>query len=128
MRRRRSPEAASIEEHPQHQVLQIPTLTHLQFLVIDLLCSHAKEMSSPQVQGALSALGLEQRGPKFYQLMTRLAESGMIISFTQSFDIAGSEVQRTFYKATKQGIVAWRLTRAFYATRLKIKDGMSEKQ
>lgn len=102
----------------------LPTLTHLQFLVLDLIQNAHGAIAAQQLQGALAAAGVEHRGPKFYQLMKRLEEGGYVESKQQAFSVAGGEVQRTAYGLHKSGHVAWRLTREFYATRLQLKKSV----
>lgn len=120
---RRTPEAAedqSATVAPKH--LCLPAVSHLQFLILDLIRNDAVEVSAQELQNALSAIGIEQRGPKFYQLMKRLEEGGLIKSWQQRLSVAGSDVHRSFYMLTGQGVVAWRLTREFYAVRLQAKN------
>jgi hypothetical protein len=120
-RRKRSESAEDGDADAVVKSIELPTLTHLQFLIVDLIRSDNVEVSAQQVMGALSLAGVNQRGPKFYQLMRRLEESGLISSWQQRFDVAGGGIQRTVYKVTKQGLVAWRLVREFYAVRLNAK-------
>lgn len=105
--------------------LPLPTITHLQFLVLDIVLESSSGISSQQVQELLALNGQEQRGPKFYQLMKRLEQAGIIESWPQQFDVAGSSVSRTFYKGTKKGKIAWRITLEFYKYRFLLKNIVS---
>jgi len=106
-------------EH-ETQTIVLPKLTHLQFLALDLLRSEKDGLASPQLQTRFAELGIEHSGPKFYQLMRRLEEAGMIRSRNEPFDVAGGTVQRTVYAMTPQGTVAWNVTMTFYRARWKI--------
>ncbi|MFO1003468.1 MAG: hypothetical protein U0936_24310 [Planctomycetaceae bacterium] len=100
--------------------IPLPALTHLQFLVLDIARGNSDGISSHAMQEALRKEGQEQSGPKFYQLMQRLVSAGWIVSWSQSFDIAGSSVTRTFYKLSSEGTVAHSMTIAFYEYRLRL--------
>lgn len=104
----------------------LPNVTHLQFLVLDVMMPKASGISSHELRDELARCGQVQEGPKFYQLMKRIEVMGMVQSWPQEFDVAGTTVTRTFYKVSRQGKTAWRLTMEFYATRLKLKINMSK--
>ena len=99
----------------------LPTVTHLQFAVLDTLAAVRGGLSARQVRIGLLESGQEQNGPKFYQLMRRLVDAQLLESWQQEFDVAGADVNRTFYKITATGKAAWRLTLEFYAVRLRIR-------
>jgi hypothetical protein len=119
MGRKKSPETGKQAEESPRQSVELPTLTHLQFLVLDLMGSQGDGTSAQQLQANLLALNVDQTGPKFYQLMKRLEEGGYVESSQTRIEVAGGEVQRTFYKITNAGTVAWRLTGEFYVARLR---------
>ena len=96
----------------------LPAPTHLQFLVLDVLLHHSEGTSATTLRDALRQYGEDREGPKFYQMMRRLEESGFIESWSQQFNVGGGQVSRTYYRVTAQGRVAWRLTVEFYASRL----------
>lgn len=123
---RHGPESARNPSSSEKQVT-LPTLTHLQFLVLDVLASTSEGASSQEIQDAIASYGQDYRGPKFYQLMKRLERDKLLESWSQAFDVAGSEVTRTFYRATAAGLVSWRLTLQFYATRLRAQQDVFEK-
>lgn len=100
--------------------LRLPTLTHLQFLVLDVLTRRHEGASAQEVMDELSSFSADYRGPKFYQLMGRLADSHLITSWSQDFDAAGTTVTRTFYRIAPEGATAWRITCAFYESRFAI--------
>ena len=101
--------------------MAVPQITHLQFLVIDAIAS-LQQASASEIRKQLSEYGLDQKGPKFYQLMGRLEKAGFIESWSQPFDAAGSEVTRTFYKNRPDGKKQKQLVCEFYAARDSIRD------
>ena len=83
--------------------------------------------AQPQNEGLfLSDAGVEQHGPKFYQLMKRLEDGDFVQSAQQGIEVAGGEVQRTYYQITTSGEAAWRVTREFYASRMKARRVLGE--
>lgn len=119
MARKRNLDSAHEKNEAVEKPVPLPTLTHLQFLVLDILARFPRGTSAQNLREAMLQVGHDQRGPKFYQLMGRLNEAGMVESWQQEFDVAGSDVSRTFYKLTAAGRIAWRITLEFYAVRLK---------
>lgn len=57
--------------------MKLPELTHLQFLILRLLGPH--EHNGEYVRKALRLLGLVKNDPAFYQLMSRLESSKLIV-------------------------------------------------
>ena len=51
----------------------LPSLTHLQFLVLGVL--RTDEQSGRVIRQALHAYGIRRSGPAFYQLMARLEKA-----------------------------------------------------
>ena len=97
----------------------LPQITHQQFLVIDILMRSPESCCARGVREQMAAAGHAREGPLFYQFMSRLEKAGLIDSRSQEFDIVGESVERTYYRVTTQGRVAWRLTLDFYAVRLE---------
>ena len=125
---KRGPESADKNPYASGGYAPLPTLTPLQFVVLDVASKTPAGVSARQLQEALALSGQDQRGPKFYQLMKRLVDAGVIESWNQEFDVAGGDVSRTYYKITAEGKVAWRLTIEFYATRMRASDSVSRKK
>jgi hypothetical protein len=98
---------------------RLPEGTHLHFAVLDVLVHRVSGASATEVRESLRAYGEDRAGPKFYQMMGRIEQWGLVESWTKRFDVGGSEVSRTFYRVTPQGRAAWRLTLEFYALRLQ---------
>lgn len=111
--------ADSAENAPTPAAL--PSVTHLQFLVLDLFRSTDVVVPAQQLMAVLQSLGVGTEGPKFYQLTKRMEQCGLIAAEKRRVDVAGGHVQRTFYRLKPSGVAAWRATAAFYETRRKLK-------
>ena len=116
----RSPEAGDYEPEPQHVSTKLPSLTALQFLVIDLLSSRRGSVSAFQLRQGLAELAPGYDGPKFYQLMGRLVRDGLVTAESGTISTEGGTVERTFYAPTHTGIEALVVTREFYITRHRL--------
>jgi hypothetical protein len=125
MAKRQSPDRLTRrpEKESEHHVV-IPAITHLQFLALDLLTRKPDGLSAQQLNVGLAEFAPEYRGPKFYQLMKRLVEAGLVEAWSQPFDVGGTTVSRTFYRIATPGTAAWRITTEFYRVRLAITRGM----
>jgi hypothetical protein len=97
-----------------------PSLTHLQFLVLDLLGSSPDPLPAQLISEGVGAFFPDYSGPKFYQLMARIAEAGLIEAKSRNLDVAGGTVTRSYYRSTPEGRRAWRVSLDFYATRQRI--------
>ncbi len=53
----------------------LPEVTHLQFLLLDLILLQKNGISATELRDALASCGQVYQGPKFYQLMRRLEDS-----------------------------------------------------
>lgn len=93
----------------------LPTLTHLQFLVLNALAHKMEGVSATSLREILREQGSDAAGPKFYQMMRRLEEAKLAESWSQHVNIGSSTVSRTYYRATQHGNRAWQMTLAFYA-------------
>ena len=116
----RSPEASDDERKPQHVATEFPSLTVLQFLVLDLLSSGSGSVSAFQLKQGLSELAPGYDGPKFYQLMGRLVRDVLVTTESGTIRTEGGSVERTFYASTKSGREALVVTREFYTTRHRL--------
>ena len=88
----------------------LPNVTHLQFLVLDVLVRRPEGTSATTLRDALSEYGEDREGPKFYQMMRRLERSDFVTSWSKQFNVGGGEVARTYYRATESGRISWRIT------------------
>ena len=92
----------------------LPSLTHLQFLVLGVL--RAEEQSGRAIRQVLAAYGVKRSGPAFYQLMARLERDGLIEGWYEAVVVGDQAVRERRYRITAAGTRAWRQTRAFYET------------
>lgn len=97
----------------------LPSISHLQFAVLDQLVRRTRGASSDRIRCLMSEIGAEREGPAFYQLMKRLEDAGLLVSSPQEFNVGGGKVIRTHYRITVEGKTAWRDTLQFYAARLR---------
>jgi len=100
----------------------VPGVTHLQFLVLDLLNREPGGMPAPRLRSLLDEFGDVRAGPKFYQLMSRLVEAGLVEAWQQEYDLDGAIVMRTCYRLAKDGEVQRSITLSFYRARLQVDD------
>ncbi len=92
---------------------QLPTLTHLQFLVIGLLLESVS--SGRSLRARLKENGARKSGPAFYQLMARLEDSGLVEGRYVKQSVSGQTVRERHYDVTTPGRTAWRASQEFYA-------------
>ena len=116
----RSLEASDDGREPQHIPAKLPSLTALQYLVLELLSSQTGSVSAFQLKQGLDVLAPGYDGPKFYQLMGRLVRDGLVTAESGTIRTEGGTVERTFYASTKTGIEALVVTREFYTTRHRL--------
>ncbi len=93
-------------------IMPLPTLTHLQFLVLGALLSG--EMSGVQLRETLKNEGVNKSLASFYQLMARLEEGGHVEGRYEQEMIDGIPVKERVYTATGHGVRTWEETREFY--------------
>jgi len=96
--------------------------------VLDLLIRSEDGLSATQLRESLSKDGQSRAGPKFYQLMKRLEKEGLVHAWSQSFDVGGGEVNRTYYRKTDRGDSLWQSTLEFYAARLGIATAVTRRK
>ena len=116
----RSPEASDDEREPRHVATVLPSLTALQFLVLELLSSGTGPVSAFQLKQGFADMAPGYDGPKFYQLMGRMVRDGLVTAETSAIYTEGGSVERTFYASTKSGREALVVTRKFYTTRHRL--------
>lgn len=121
----RSPEASDDEREPPHVATELPSLTTLQFLVLDLLSSRTGSVPAFQLQQGLAEMAPGYAGPKFYQLMGWMIRDGLVMAEAGAINTEGGTVERTFYAATKAGTEALVMTREFYTTRHRLHAALS---
>jgi len=92
----------------------LPTLTHLQFVVIGALL--ADEQSGKDLRIELKRHGVRRTGPAFYQMMARLEDSGWIDGFYTQEIVDAQIIKERRYRVKPAGVRAWNSTRDFYAS------------
>ena len=90
----------------------LPTLTHLQFLVIGLLLETPS--AGRDLRARLQEHGARKSGPAFYQLMARLEDGRLVEGSYEQRSVDGQKVRERHYRATGAGKTAWRASQDFY--------------
>ncbi len=99
----------------------VPRLSHLQFLVVGIL--RRQSVPGREIRGRLNGFGVKKSGPAFYQLMSRLEDSGLVAG-TYHQEIVDSQIIRErHYKITADGTRAWEGSRDFYLEAIRGFDG-----
>jgi len=92
--------------------MKLPELSHLQIAVLGLLA--AGERRGREVRAHLALLRVSQTGPAFYQMMSRLEESGLAQGWYSQKVVSGQIIKERHYKITAAGRRAWREAHEFY--------------
>jgi len=91
----------------------LPDATHLQFLMLSVLLN--KKRTGRDVRAELANKGQKKTLAAFYQLMSRMEESGWIKGWYETKHINGQTVKERHYEILGAGIRTWESTRDFYA-------------
>jgi DNA-binding PadR family transcriptional regulator len=94
--------------------VDIPSLSHLQFLVLGALLS--AEHPGRTIRGATARFGVRQSGAAFYQMMARLERDGLVDGWYDQVTVGDQAVTERRYRITAKGKRAWSAVRAFYET------------
>ena len=84
----------------------LPSLTHLQFLVLGVLRS--EEQPGRVIRQALASYGVKRSGPAFYQLMARLEKAKLVEGWYDQ------NVTERRYRITPEGGRLWTRAQTFY--------------
>jgi hypothetical protein len=95
----------------------LPRISHLQFLTLHILASESQAMPASLLNKEIARFSPEYGGPKFYQLMKRLTEGGLVETTSRTLEVSGAPVTRTFYSLASDGRKAMDETLAFYVER-----------
>jgi len=95
--------------------VKLPTLTHLQFLILDIV--GGAEMSGRDLREKLRARGVRKTGPAFYQLMARLEDAGFVKGWYDQKIIDGQIIKERRYRILGAGAKARENTLDFYRQR-----------
>jgi DNA-binding PadR family transcriptional regulator len=92
---------------------QLPSITHLQFLVLGLLLG-ADEQPGRSLREALAAYGVRRSAPAFYQMMARLERDGLVEGWYEQIAVGDQAVTERRYRIKAAGSKLWSETRGFY--------------
>jgi DNA-binding PadR family transcriptional regulator len=90
----------------------LPSLTHLQFLVLGVLTGD--DRSGRTLREALGRHGVRRTAPAFYQLMARLERQRLVDGWYQPVAVGDQAVTERWYRITAPGRRAWDQARSFY--------------
>jgi DNA-binding PadR family transcriptional regulator len=93
--------------------LALPTLTHLQFLILGVV--RAGDTPGRVVRDALAEYGVRRTAPAFYQAMARLEKARLVEGWYEQVTVGDQAVTERRYRITKTGASQWESTREFYA-------------
>ena len=93
---------------------RIPTITHLQFLVLGLL--RDGERPGRVIREALAAHGVRRSAPAFYQLMARLERDRLIDGWYEQVSAGDQAVTERRYRLRPGGAKLWAEARDFYTS------------
>ena len=100
--------------------MQLPKITHLQFLVLGVLLGGPTFGCDVRIR--LAEFGVKKSGPGFYQMMSRLEDSGFVTGSYEQQIIDGQRINQRRYEITKTGQSAWRASREFYVESIRQLD------
>ena len=92
--------------------MRLPDLTHLQFVIVDVL--GPREKSGRELRQGLRERGIRKSGPGFYQLMARLEEAGVVKGWYDQKIVEGQIIKERRYKITGSGMRARERSLDFY--------------
>ena len=98
-----------------------PTLTHLQFVILGLIREGVA--SGKELRAALGEEGMRKSGPSFYQLMSRLEDSGWVTGRYRQSVVDGQIIRERHYALTPDGSRALHASKAFYGRWIHRLDG-----
>jgi DNA-binding PadR family transcriptional regulator len=91
----------------------LPTVTHLQFLVLGVLRS--REQPGRTIREILASYGARRTAPAFYQLMSRLEAAGLVEGRYEQIVVGDQAVTERRYRITAEGQRYWERAHNFYA-------------
>ena len=90
----------------------LPSLTHLQYLVLGVLRSN--DQPGRVLRRALADYGARRSAPAFYQLMARLEKAKLVEGWYEQITVHDQAVTERRYRITPEGLRLWRNAQAFY--------------
>ncbi len=94
----------------------LPTITHLQFLMLEALSD--AELAGRDLRELLAGFGVRNSAPAFYQMMARLEAADLVAGWYDQKLVGGQNVKERRYRLTQDGQRAVDATRSFYVARL----------
>jgi DNA-binding PadR family transcriptional regulator len=91
---------------------QVPSLTHLQFLVLGRL--REGSATGRQVRDRLAQYSVRFFFAAFYQLMARMEDAGVVEGWYEQEVVEGQTIRQRHYKITAQGRTACDRSSKFY--------------
>ena len=91
----------------------LPSLTHLQYLVLGVLRSD--EQPGRVLRQALARYGVRRSAPAFYQLMSRLERARLVEGWYEQVVVNDQAVTERRYRITPEGARLWSKAQGFYA-------------
>ena len=101
--------------------MQLPKLTHLQFVILGLL--RDRERCGRSLRDGLLAFDIRKRGPAFYQMMARLEDSGLVEGWYEQQIVESQIIRERHYRILGDGRTAWETSRDFYEAAIKGFEG-----
>lgn len=90
----------------------LPTLTHLQYLVLGVLRN--EEQPGRVLRQVLASYGVRRSGPAFYQLMARLEKARWVEGWYEQVTVGDQAVTERRYRITPEGARLWARAQGFY--------------
>jgi DNA-binding PadR family transcriptional regulator len=91
---------------------RVPTITHLQFLVLGTLV--AGERPGREIRDVIARFGVRRTAPAFYQMMARLERSRWVEGWYEQITVGDQAVTERRYRLRPAGARVWNEARAFY--------------
>jgi DNA-binding PadR family transcriptional regulator len=98
--------------------MKLPTLSHLQFLILE--CLGTTKLPGRDLRQRLAKKGAKKTGPSFYQLMARLEEAGFVEGEYSQKIVQAQIIKERIYRMTTEGERAFRETLSFYSQRAPV--------
>ena len=91
---------------------QVPSLTHLQFLVLSRL--RVGPATGRELRARLEEYAVRKSSPAFYQLMARMEDNGVVRGWYEQQIVDSQIIRERHYEITAQGQAAWDRSSEFY--------------
>ena len=91
---------------------RLPSITHLQFLVLG--CLLQDEQPGRVIRETIADYGVRRSGPAFYQMMARLERAKLVEGWYEQITVGDQAVTERRYRIRPAGARVWRETDEFY--------------